>query len=190
MSFAAAATLACFATVAAGLAATQHHELRAFRWLKIAVSLPLVVLIASVFDEMSGAGGWFALWPVALLGFIWKSPLAHLASAGVSRLIYGDLNRSTGIRAEFGGPKALLQHGDLEDALRVTLQELEKEPRNYEGGLLLSEIHQAMDQPKLAAKALERLLGSGGLTADQKHTVSARLAGIEDRLLIAALNQR
>lgn len=190
MSFEAAAFIACLVTIAAGLAATHPEELRPFRWLKIALSLPIVVLVVSVFHELGPIRGYFAMFGIGVLGFIWKSPIAHFLSFGFTRLIVGDWQRPTGVRCELAGPRALFKRGDLPDALRLLLQELDKDPFNYEGLLLLADLHEAMDRPTEAAKPLEKLLNKPGLSADQTSMVSARLRTIQDRLLVAALNQR
>lgn len=190
MSFGASAVIACLVTIAAGLAATHPHELRDFRWLKIALSLPIVVLVVSVFQDLGPVRGYFAMFGLGILGFIWKTPIAHFFSFVFMRLIVGDWHRPTGVRAEFGGPKALLKHGDLPDALKLALQELDKEPLSYEGLLLLADIHEAMEQPPKAMAALQQLLNKPGLSADQRSMVSARIQKMEERRLIAALNER
>ena len=190
MSFGAIAVIVCLVTVLAGIAATHPLELREHRWLKIALSLPLVVLIAATFHELAPVRGYFAMFSIGILGFIWKSPMAHLCSGGFLRLITGNMNQTSGIRAELAGPKALLKHGDLTDALAVTLRELEKDPLNYEGLLLLADTHEALDQPGPAARALEKLLRRPGLTADQRKMVRSRREKIEERQLVTTLNRR
>jgi hypothetical protein len=190
MSFAAAATIACLVTIVAGIAATHHLELREHRWLKIALSLPLVVLITSVFHQLHAVSGYFAMWSIGILAFIWKSPIAHFFTFGFTKLIHGNPNQASGIRAEIAGPRALFKHGDLEEALRLTLQELEKEEFNYDGLLLLADIHEAMNQPAKATEALTKLLRRRGLTANQRKMIRARTAKIEEKILIATLNAK
>jgi hypothetical protein len=115
MSFGAVAAIVCVLTIVAGTAATHHPELRDHRWLKIGLSLPIMVLVASVFYELGPFRGYFAMFGLGILGFIWKSPIAHLFTAGITPLIYGNMHQNSGIRGEFGGPRALFKHGDLED---------------------------------------------------------------------------
>jgi hypothetical protein len=190
MSFGAVAVVVCVVTVLLGILATHPLELREHRWLKIALSLPIVVLIASVFDQITVVGGYFAMFGIGVLGFIWKSPIAHLYAAGFCRLIYGDMNRNTGIRPNFHGPKALRSHGDLDDAIALTLAELEKDPHNYEGLLLLSELYEQSQGDRAAIPPLHSLLQKARLTNEQRAFIRARIEKLNERLIVAELNAR
>jgi tetratricopeptide (TPR) repeat protein len=106
------------------------------------------------------------------------------------RLIVGDWHRPTGVRVELGGARALKKHGEFAEALLLLKQELEKDPLDREGLLLLAELHDALQQPVEAMKALQKLLNNPGLSADQIGMVSERIRRIEERQLIASLNQR
>lgn len=162
--------ISCAATVGLGLAATYPLELRRNRWWRIIFSIPVVVLIASVFYELSILG-YFALWGFAILGFIWMGPMAHFGSVVLQRLLYGDFQRMSGVVADFGGAKALRKHGDLEDALRHTLAELEKEPSHYEGLLLLIGLYHDQREGAKALEAVQRLFGHAQLTQEQRRFV-------------------
>jgi hypothetical protein len=172
MSFGSIAVISCLATIAIGMGATQPLELRHNRWWRIALSLPVVLLIVSVFWELAGIRGYFALWGVAILGFIWMGPMAHAATTLLQPILFGDLNRNSGIRAEFAGAKALRQHGDIAEALKLTEEELAKEPLNYEGLLLLAELCHESGHHSKAVKALDLLLTSRALTPAQRRLVS------------------
>src|SRR5688500_13810505 len=141
MSFGAIAIIACLVTTVLGIAATHPHELREHRWLKIILSFPPVLIISSAGYATSAANAYFAAFSFAILAFIWKSPLAHFFSLVFMRMLTGDLNRPTGIRAEFGAAKSLHKHGDIDDAFLHTRRELEKDPFSYEGLLLLAQLH-------------------------------------------------
>jgi hypothetical protein len=189
MNFGVIAVLVSIGTVLAGIAATHPHELRPHRWLKIVLSLPIVLLITSEFYQLSQIGGYFAIWGFAILAFIWKSPMAHLGSLCVHRLIYGDMNRPTGVQPDFFGPKALRKHGDIKEAIHLCEQELAKEPLSYEGLLLLSELLLEDGKPERALKALESL-GNAPLSDAQRKEVCARRDRIEQKRLVAELNAR
>ncbi|HTG44490.1 MAG TPA: hypothetical protein VK633_08155 [Verrucomicrobiae bacterium] len=173
-----------------GLAITHPEELRSFRWLKIALSFPIVLLLVSVFRELNVLSGFFGLWGIPLLALIWKSPFAHFASLCVGRLITGDLNQPTGIQANFAGAKALRQHRDLQEALHHTRAELEKDPFNYEGLLLLSEIQEELSSLDQSIHPLGKLLTKPGLTAEQRNHVLKRKGLLEERILVEELNAR
>ena len=188
MKFGLIAVLVCIGTVLVGIAATHPHELRPHRWLKIILSLPIVVLIASEFYQLSQIGGYFAVFGFAILAFIWKSPLAHLGMLGVHRLIYGDMNRHTGVQPDFFGPKALRKHGDIKEAIQLTERELEKDPLNYEGLLLLSELYQEGHHSGQALRPLTKLLNEAKLSREQREAVQSRQQRIEELRLVAELN--
>lgn len=190
MSSGAITLIVCLLTIALGLAATHPLELREYRWLKIALSLPIVLLITSVYQELGAFRGYFAMFGIGVLGFIWKSPIAHCMSGGFMKLILGNWNQPSGIRAEIGGPRALFKHGEYDEALVLTQRELEKDPMNYDGLLLLADIYEALSRPTDAQKALQKLLNKPALTADQRNMIQARIDKINERQLISQLNRR
>lgn len=191
MSFGLTATLVSIVTILLGLAATRDLELRPFRWLKIALTLPIVLYLTFVFrNELERVTGYFAIFSFAILAVIWKSSMAHFGSLAVGRLIYGDMTRPTGIQADFSGPKALRKHGDLAEAIALAQQELEKEPHSYEGLLLLADLYLEADEQPRALKTMEKLLGNADLTKEQRDLVQARKEKIEEWELLARLNQR
>jgi hypothetical protein len=171
MSFGATAVIACLVTAGLGLALTHQHEVREGRWLKLILSVAPVLVIASALHKVNAINGYFAAFSFGILAFIWKSPIAHYGSLAFLRLLNGDMNAPTGIRAEFGAAKRLHVHGDLDDALKHTRQELNKDPYNYEGLLLLAQIHVDLDAPKHALETLDTLLAHTPLTAAQRLAV-------------------
>jgi hypothetical protein len=185
MSYWATALIACVVTAALGLLLTHAEELREGRWLKLVVSIPPVLVISSAFHELSAINAYFGAFSFGILGFIWKSPIAHYGSLAFLRMLHGDMNRPTGIRAEFGAAKRLHIHGDLDDALKHTKQELEKEPCSYEGLLLLAQIYIDVDKPKCALETLDLLLARTPLSAEQRTAVTASRQALESSLLVA-----
>ena len=185
MSYWATALIACVVTAALGLAATHAEEVREGRWLKLFLSMTPVLVISSAFHELSAINAYFGAFSFAILGFIWKSPIAHYGSLAFLRLLNGDMNRPTGIRAEFGAAKRLHIHGDLDDALKQTKQELEKDPYNYEGLLLLSQLYVDLDTPDRALNALDTLLAHTRLTAEQRTAVTRARQSLQDSLALA-----
>jgi len=190
MSFGPTAVIVCLATIVAGLGATHPEELRPHRWLKIVLSLPIMVLITAQFYQLDQIGGYFAIWGFAILAFIWKSPLAHFGSLCVHRLIYGNMNQPTGVQPDFFGPKALRKHGDIKEALGLCKQELDKDPLNYEGLLLLSELCLESCDSVAALAPLKKLLNHGSLSSEQREAVRARQETIQESILVAELNSK
>jgi hypothetical protein len=185
MSYWATALIACLVTAAGGLALTYPEELRGGRWLKVVFSMPPVLVIASALHQLNHANAYLSAFSFGVLGFIWKSPIAHYGSLAFIRMLHGDLNRPTGIRAEFGAAKALHKHGELDDALLHTKRELEKDPQNYEGLLLLAQIHIDLEKPERALETIDRLLADTPLTEEQRIAVSTTRQSLEDSLALA-----
>ena len=186
MSFWATGLIACVVVVVIGYFATQPEELRDHRRLKIALSIPPVLMITWAAVELNHANAYFGAFSFAILGFIWKSPIAYAGSLLFVKLLQGDVNRvTTGIRAEFGAAKALHKHGDLEDALRQTKAELEKDPFNYEGLLLLAQIYIDLDQPERALKTVDLILERSILTENQREVIARTRQAVEQSMLVS-----
>jgi hypothetical protein len=190
MSFKTIAALTCGVTLIAGLAATHPDDLRRYRWLRIGLSLPIVVLITSVFFQLDQVRGYFAMWGFGVLGFLWAGPMAHGTSWMVQQLIYGDQKRSTGVQASFAGARALRTHGDLKEAVELTQAELEKEPESYEGLLLLAELREEAGEHHQAARVLDRLLRIKNLSQEQRKCAFDRREKVGDWLVVRELNAR
>ena len=184
MNYWATAAVACVVTVGLGLAMTQEEELREGRWWKVGLSMPPVLVIASAIHEMNAINAYFGAFSFGTLGFIWKSPIAHYGSLAFLRMLNGDMNRPTGIRAEFGAAKAFHKHGELEEALKHTKRELEKEPHSYEGLLLLAQVYVDLDRPEMALKTLDTLLEHTQLTKEQRTAVTTTRKELEDSLVM------
>ena len=184
MSFGAIAIIVCLVTTILGIAATHPLELRDHRWLKIILSFPPVLMITSAAYETTAVNAYFGAFSFGILGFIWKSPMAHFFSLVFMRLLNGDLNRPTGIRAEFGAAKSLRKHGDIDDAFMHTRRELEKDPFNYEGLLLLAQLHIDVDEPERALEALDLILAKTPLTADQRAIIIATRQSVEESVSV------
>jgi hypothetical protein len=185
MSFWVAALSVCAVATGLGYLATRPEELRELRWLKIVASMPPILIITWASYDLNLVNACFGTFSFAILAFLWKSPIAYAGSLLFMRMIQGDMNRlTTGVRAEFGAAKALHKHGDLDDALKHTRAELEKEPYSYEGLLLLAQIHIDLDQPERAMKAVDLILERTQLTEDQRKLIQQTRKAVEESLLL------
>jgi tetratricopeptide (TPR) repeat protein len=189
VTFASTATLACASMIVAGLSLTHAEELRRDRWWKIALSIPVVTIITAGFYNLSAISGFFSILFMGVLGFIWKSPFAHFLSLGISKIIF-EGNSRTGIRADISGAKALARHGDLDEAIAHLEAELQKEPFNYEGLLLLADGYKQRGQYERARKALVNLFESPDLTPDQRIVVEHELAALKNLVVANQMNSR
>jgi len=183
VSYTSTAVAACALMAGVGAMVTQPEELRPFRWLKVFLSFPLVLLFVSAFYDSTVTSGIFSIFGFAILAFIWKTPMAYFGGFCVSHLIFGG-NWKTGIHADIAGAKALARHGDLDAAIQYLEAELEKEPANYEGVLLLSDGYAQKHQLARSCGLLQKLCNSETLTPEQKIMVEQRKTDLENRMLI------
>lgn len=186
-----AALAGCAILIAAGLVVSAPADLRPRQWLRIILSAPFVIIIADAFaSPLSRLGGSAAFVSMFALALIWKSVAAHYGAGGFVRLITGDMNARTGVRADFSTAKQFQKHGDLAEAIQHTQWELEKEAASYEGLMLLADLREQEGSPKRAAGALEQLLRRGRLTREQRAIVETRWRTLNGRLVTKELNRR
>ena len=190
MTFWSASALACLATVVTGAALTQPLELREYRWVRIAVSLPIVVLVTSVFWRMGLVNGYFGLVGIAVLAFIWRSPVTHYASVGIAQMIFGTPNAGGKIRADFGKAKALLRHGEVDEAIGQLNGELQKDPLSYEGLLLLTHCYMEKNDLKRALETVNKSLEKSQLSDEQREVVRTIKEEIEGKIAVSRLKPK
>lgn len=190
MTFWSASALACLATVVTGAALTHPLELRQYRWVRIVLSLPIVVLVTSIFWRMGIVNGYFGVMGIAVLAFIWRSPVTHYVSVGAAQLIFGTPNAGGGIRADFGGARALLRHGDVEDAIGQLNRELRKEPLSYEGLVLLTQCYVEKNDLRRALETVNKSLEKSPLTDEQREVVRAHKGQIEEKIALSRLKPK
>ena len=190
MTFWSASALACLATVVTGAVLTHPLELREYRWIRIVVSLPIVVLVTSVFWRMGIVNGYFGVVGIAMLAFIWRSPVTHYASVGVAQLIFGTPNVGGGIRTDFGGARALLRHGDVDEAIEHLNRELRKDPLSYEGLLLLAQCHMEKSDLKRALGTANKSLAESPLSDEQREIVCTLKQQIEEKIALNRLKPK
>ena len=193
-----AALIGCTVFAGVGWLLTQPVELRSRRGLRIVCSLPFVSLFANtlarrVQDIGSAIDGMLFLWgPMAMfvVALIWRNVLGYYAGRAAGRLIFGDLNSRTGVRADFRAAKSFLSHGEFSEALEETTAELKRDALNYEGLLLLADVHQHLGAPARALGALQKLSTNRELTPSQRALVQARQSQLEAHILVAEANRR
>ena len=163
-----ASLLVCVAAVAAMIALTQPLEVREGRWWRIAVSLPLIWLTAvPFFVGTSFISGVALILSLAFLGFIWSGTLAHYVSGLLVKALQGDGSVSAGHIPDFQYARIKIKDGDLAEAVRLTLHELEKDPNNYEGLFLLAQLYFETRRPDDALKQIEMILQNPATTPEQ-----------------------
>lgn len=193
-----AALVGCAIFAGMGWLLTQPEELRANRWRRILLSLPFVILFSNTLaGNLRAARSFLAVFVLFLgvmaafaIAFIWRSVLAHYGAGAAGRLIYGDMNVRTGVRSDFRAAKSFYSHGELREAFQEVRAELKHDPLNYEGLLLLADLHLQSGFPAKALLELDRLLQNPRLTPAQHQFVTARRRTIEEPLLVQTANRR
>jgi len=94
--------------------------------------------------------------------------IAGIASKGVVGFLNSEPSESSGAWADFRAANSWAKDGGLKKAIALTKAELEKEPDNFEGLMLLGSLHADSGSPKRALEATETLLRSPNLTPEQK----------------------
>ncbi len=144
-------------------------ELRSGRWLKIAISLPLVLgFIGGMSSGLNARGGLILISCIVALAFVWCANLSWFFAGSFANFFYSDISSPTGIRSDFRYAKIHRRDGELEQAVAAIEHELKKEPENFEGLILLAGVYNDMKQPEKAMAQLEIVSNAPGATEAQK----------------------
>lgn len=175
--------------IVAMIVATRPPELHSRRGVRILFSLIWVWILSDWVCDLllktegqPGAGAYVFLVSVMALAVTWIPVIAWWISEGFSRTLEGT-HRLTGLRPSFQLAKSSLKTGDTEGAMALTLEELEKDPLNYEGLLLMAQIHLDLDQPKEALKQLDKIINNPGATRGQVDIARSEKQRIEFSIL-------
>ena len=191
MTFLATAIVDSSVVSVLGFWATHPLELRRGRLLRIGLSLPILLFATGGFYNQAGIeSGVAAVLSLAILAFIWSGVFAHYAAGGVGHAVFGNPNARTGVRADFGIPRAFERRGENEEAIQHTVYELEKEPMSYEGLSLLTSLYERVNQLDRSLAAAETMLKNDQLTPEQKIIAQGRVEELREKILIAELNAR
>jgi hypothetical protein len=175
--------LALLAGVMLGL--SHPVELRPGRRWKMAVSLPMLAL--AILIMIQGAGNPAAaigqvttyVFLIGVPGLIWTPNITWFAARIISEVLHGSGRAGGGFRPDFSLARHYLKEGDLEEALKLTDEELDKDPCNFEGMLLLAQICLYRKEPDKAIKALEVIIANPDATDQQKELAVAEKKRLE-----------
>jgi len=120
------------------------------------VNLPLPVL------ELAAAYAGFTL------ALMWAPNVASLGSNGLGSVLFGDGQAGGGFRTDYREARSLIDDGDLKGALKAVERELAKEPKDFEGRLLLATVYNNLKQPAKAAEQMDVILNNPEATDGQK----------------------
>ena len=168
----------CIALMAGLYALTKPPEMRRHRWLKLAVSFPLVLMLANAFTLVvkpgaygSIPGGLGAIAAIVLLGFLWCGNIAHFTSRKTTSFLFGDGRGGGGFVPDYKEARWKAEAGELDAAIELTKEQLEKSPTDYEGLTFLATLYNETNRPKDALAQLDRILANPHVTDTQRHEV-------------------
>lgn len=153
---------------------SQPEELRPGRVWKMAVSLPLLaigfsVMTISAANPAAGIGqvGFYVFF-MGVPALIWAPNLAWFGARLLSAVLHGSGRAGGGFRPEFGLVRFHLKEGNLDEAMRLLDEELDKDRNNFEGLLLLAQLHLYRKQPRKAIAALDAIITAPNTTDEQR----------------------
>lgn len=161
--------------------ATQPEELRDNRWVKIVFSTPAVWLIAQMATG-GPAGGFMAVGCTLLLAFFWAPVISHYTSGWLLDQVQRFSTDEGGFRVDFSQARIHIDQRQFPESIKAVRHELRKDPKNYEGHLLLAGLYREMKQPSEAMAALAVILDNPAATEEQKRVARAGLEELRNEL--------
>lgn len=162
-------------------ALSHPGELRRGRWLKMAVSLPVLTALGWLFDQASAG----LMMPMAAcviaFGLIWMKNFTWFGGQAFLRLTLGSGKAGGGFVPDYRGARSRVEDGDYEQAIEYVKFELAKEPGNFEGLWLLAAIYQEQKKIPEAMQQLGLIRACPASTPEQ--IAAARAAQQQLRVL-------
>ncbi len=162
------------------VALSQPEELRRGRWLKMALSLPLLLFLAWLLNySPTGQGDaignvTFYAGGVVTFTLIWMRNFTWFGGQAFLRLTHGSAGQGGGGWVpDYRAARSHVKDGDYEQAIECVQFELAKEPGNFEGRWLLAAIYQELKQPKEAMQQVNAILACPTSTPEQLTTARA-----------------
>jgi hypothetical protein len=161
------------------LALSQPEEVRAGRWFKIAISVPLVWAMSLILQGGLSLGMIAFLFMLLTLGIVWCGNISHFLSVRIVHFLFDTNNPSMGFRPSFDYARTAIRDGELEEAVKLIKVELAKDPKNYEGRMLMTRVLDAMQVPAEAMAHLAVILENPEATDSQKQCALAEKERLE-----------
>lgn len=147
------------------LGLSHPEELRRGRWVRMALSLPVLLLIQRMFALGLMI---FCIGGVVVFTLIWLNHFTWFGAQAFHRLIHGGPAKGGGsFVPDYRGARSRVEDGDYEQAIEYAQFELAKEPGNFEGLWLLAAIYQEMKKPKEALAQIDLILACPTSTPEQ-----------------------
>ncbi len=160
MTFSIAAPFFCALGTLLLLWLSSDIEFRERRWPKILVSQPILLALAAFFTVLGKAPAtpFFLGIGVMSLWLIWREELAHHVGQPVMGVLYGGGRAGGSVVPTFSFAQKLINDDELKDAEKEIIEQLAKDPHNFEGRRMLAAIYQEWKQPDKAIAQLDQAL--------------------------------
>lgn len=156
------------------LALSHPEELRRGRWLKMALSMPVLLFLAWLLtfkptnDAAAIGNVTFYAGGVVVFTLIWLSNFTWFGAQAFHRLTHGRPGQGGGgFVPDYRAARSRVEDGDYEQAIEYVKFELAKEPGNFEGLWLLAAIYQEQKKVPEARQQLDRILACATSTPEQ-----------------------
>lgn len=169
------------------LALSQPEELRRGRWVKMTLSMPVLIFLGWLLgfqpgNEATAIGNvTFYAGGVVVFGLIWMRNFTWFGAQAFLRLTHGSGRAGGGFVPDYRAARARVDDGDYDQAIEYVKHELAKEPGNFEGLWLLAAIYQEQKKIPEAVQQLDLILACPTSTPEQ--IASARAAQQQLRAL-------
>ncbi len=161
-------------------AVSHPHELRKGRWVKMAISMPVLLFLGLMLDfqpdnrESAIGNVVFYAGGVIVFGLIWMRNFTWFGAQAFHRLIHGSPGQGGGgFVPDYRGARSRVEDGDYDQAIEYVKFELAKEPGNFEGLWLLAAIYQEQKKLKEAGQQLDLIITCRTSTPEQVATARA-----------------
>jgi hypothetical protein len=167
------------------LLASRHVELRPTRWIKIAISTPVILYMASRL-RLSNAEIGESMRSVVLcflfLIFVWRGNISFLLAVAFTDYLTGRATRYTGARADYRFVASAMKENDHETALELLDAELEKDIYRFEGLQYLAQILAEREHLEAAITVLSFGKKNPDLMGAQGEVLEIEIGNLQSRL--------
>ncbi len=152
-------------------------------------------LSAAIFGQINDPRLFVAasLGAFGLLAITWAGNLAQWAAHHQVNFFYRDLHSITGLRPDFKFAHNHRRDGELDEAIKATKEELQKDPKNFEGLLMLAQMNLDLNKPTEAVEYIGIILNNHAATESQMELARNEMANCKrliDLQAVEALNKR
>ena len=137
-------------------------------WFRFLITLVAVWNIADSWQGQLSMAMGKGVFLLAGVVFLWMPYYGRRLSAAFAKYIYSIPQKRGAFRPDYQEARSAAEIGDIQRAFELIRDELEKEPRNFEGLMLLASGLQSQKEPEKAMMAMKKILDNPDATPEQK----------------------